>query len=188
MLLHLFLESVPLLIAVLVPIQLVLIGHWSWRRSKATRRAMQAGFAALPILLVTSLAFETRRENVIALCRMLAEAVEAGDVVTIANHLADDLEVRGLDREMLMNRLTERLERTHVQDASLRGFTVTFAGAQGTAEFTARATVRDPDLSYQWIISRWRLVLRPAGETWEISRLESLPVPPLNLDVTSWLR
>ncbi|MCO6438471.1 MAG: hypothetical protein J5J06_15380 [Phycisphaerae bacterium] len=188
MLVHILFESIPLLVICWVVVQLGLIGLWSWRRSPGTKYAVWAGFAALPLLLVISKVVETRAENAIAFCRSLADAAEVADVDFIAARLAPDIEIGGYDHDGIVARIRQRLSRIAVQDATLRGFDVTFPDDHCVIEFTATAMVRDPDLTYQWLNSRWRLTLRPAGDSWQITAIDSLPVGPLNLDVLDWLR
>lgn len=139
------------------------------------------GFAAFPILLAISLFVQTPREQIVEMCRDLATSVEKADVAAIEIHFADELEVRGYDRDALVTRLRKRLEEIRVSDVFLGGFDVTTA-SRDAAVVTFRATgrVRGPDLLQQWISSRWKLTLRRRGDRWLITGIESLPVTPLD--------
>ncbi|MBI4718690.1 MAG: hypothetical protein HY763_12860 [Planctomycetes bacterium] len=190
MITHLLFESLWLLAAGAATVELVLIAVWSRRRSPGSARVATAGLAAIPLLMVISAAVETPREEVTAFCGELAMLVEHGDLAGIERRLAPEIEVGGLGRDELLARLKTTLTRYHVSDPHLHGFEVAVPrGAPAVARFDALCRVRGSELVYEWLPSRWRLTLRRGDSGWLVAAIESLPVPPLNLeDPRDWLR
>ena len=142
-----------------------------------------------PLLLILSIVVVTSREQIIELCEDLARHVDKGDVAAVGARLAADFEAGQLDRDEFVDRLERTLIRHRVDDPELRGFVVTFPAKNvGVAEFRASASVRSPELIYDRFTSRWRATCRRSGGEWKITKLESLPTPPLNIgDVRHWL-
>lgn len=185
----LLLESPFLLLAVLVAIQFGLICVWSWRRSPLWRRIVWSGFAAIPTLLLISVLVITTRERIIELCRDLATMAEHGDIARIGRHLADDLEIAGLNRDEFLDRVRQRLSSYRVKDARLRRFEVTRPGEGGVqAVFDAVCSIESADAFLRQMVSRWRVTFRRSGARWEIVDVEALPTPlsPIR-DIRDWL-
>lgn len=187
---RILLESVWLLVIAWVVVQFVCVALWSWRRTQATKRLALGGIVALPLLLATSLAVETPREQVVAVCQLLGSGVEEGDVSTIERLLTPGFEAGGLDGGAFIDRLAEKLSRYRVRALSLSRFVIRVDGIDRiVAEFSALCSVRSPDAVYDRVRSRWRLVFHRRGGMWRVAQLESVPVPPLNLrSVDGWLR
>ena len=176
-------ESVWRLIIALVVVQFLLIGLWSCRRSERTKHAVWAGFAGLVLLPALSIVIETAAESVERRITDLVAAVEQKDFDVIARSLAPELEAEGLSRDGLIERLQARLQNYRVTDARVHSMDVTFAAdGTATAEFSAIARIRGPDLMYEWLPTRWRLQLRRAGDDWLVSRIQRLPHPGVNLN------
>ena len=47
-------------------------------------------------------------------------------------------------------------------------------GDEARIEFTARVRVGTEELGSQPYMERWRMTLRPEGETWRVTRVENL--------------
>jgi len=170
------------LFLLLVGTQFLLICLWSWRRSDITRRVVWMGFAVMPALLIASHLIETTRERVMAFCERLARAVEEGDSPFIMRHFDAGFRFDEMDRDQVAPRLTGTLKRVRISDVTLRSFEVNIGGdGTATTEFRSTCRVHSEELSHDWAPLAWRLHLRPDGDTWTISRVESIPVPPLNL-------
>ena len=172
-----------------VMVQFILIAMWSRRRDRLSARIVWGGFAALPLLVILSIMVVTPREQIIRLCRDLAGYVDDGNVAAIEENLASDVDAGGLRRDEFTIRLERTLTYYRVDDPVLRGFEVTLPGADlGVAEFQASANIRSPELIHDWFTSRWRLTCRRSGGEWEVTKIESLPTPPLNIhDLGQWL-
>ena len=182
-------ESPWLLVITWVAVQFILIAVWSWQRSKAAGRIVWVGFAAAPLLLITSVLVVTPREQIINLTRTLAGHVDDPNLRAIKLLLADDFHAGDFDRDTFLDRLEPALTKYRIDDPRLRWFQVSFPESDvGVVEFHATAHVRSPEVLYDWIASRWRLTFRREGEQWLLTEVESLPTPPLNLDnLRDWL-
>lgn len=174
---RIILESRILLLLAWAPLQIAAIAFWSFQRTTLAKRIVWSGFAALPLLMVVSTIVVTQREEVINLCRRLARAVEQADVAAIAHHIAPDFAAAGYDRDAFLDRLDQRLHQVRVQRPRLSSFDVTAADGATIVTFTAAAGVRAPDVPYQYLLTRWRIHLRRAPDTWHITRLEPVPTP-----------
>lgn len=182
MLTNLLFESLPKLLGLLVAVNFLLICLWSWRRSDVTRQAVWVGLAALPVLLVVSHFVVTSRERIIIFCESLAEAVEEGDVPFVIRHLDADFRLDEMDRDAIFDRLTATLSRVRVTDIRLSAFDVTLAENQiAIAVFRSTCHVRAEEVPYEWLPIAWKLTLRAHSGSWLIERVESVPVPPLNI-------
>ena len=170
-----------LLLLVLVGLEFTLIVLWSRWRSAKLSRLIWTVLAAIPILLVLGHLVVTQREQIIALCHQLASAVEAGDMAAIEERLAADFEAAGLGGADLVNRVEQTLTRHHVIKPRLRRFAVTFpTDGVGEVTFSALCRVESSEGYFDRLPSRWRLTLRQDGDTWEVTTIETLPVPPLH--------
>lgn len=187
---RILLESVWLLVIAWVVVQFVSVALWSWRRSKATKRLALGGLVALPLLLATSLAVETPREQVVNVCQFLGTAVEEADIAAVERLLTPEFEAGDLDGGAFIDRLAEKLSRFRVRALSLSRFVIRVDGIDRiVAEFSALCSVRSPDVVYDRIRSRWRLVFHRQGGEWRVAEIDSVPAPPLNLrNVDGWLR
>lgn len=182
MLTNLLFESLPKLLGVVVVVNFLLICLWSWRRSDVTRQAVWIGLAAFPVLLVVSHFVVTTRERIVILCESLADAVEEGDVPFVIRHLETEFRLDELDRDAVSDRLTATLSRVRVTNIRLSAFDVTLTGKRGAvAVFRSTCHVRAEEVPYEWLPLAWKLTLRADGDSWLIERIESVPVPPLNI-------
>ncbi|MEK6676112.1 MAG: hypothetical protein AABZ47_10720 [Planctomycetota bacterium] len=167
---------------VLVAMQFILIGCWSWQRTRNAARCVWIGFGLIPILLILSRIVVTPGERMMIVCRELAQAVDDGDMAAIGSKLSPNFEAGGFDRAELLVRAERALTQTRVDDESLWGFDIRVDGSDsGVVEFTVSARVRTSDLDLGWIHTRWRVQLRKANDHWSVAQLEPLPIPPLNL-------
>ncbi len=182
MLTNLLFESLPKLLGLLVAANFLLICLWSWRRSDVTRQAVWIGLAALPVLLIVSHLVVTSPERIVIFCESLADAVEEGDVPFVIRHLDTDFRLDEMDRDAISDRLTATLSRVRVTDIRLSAFDVTLSENQSaTAVFRSTCHVRAEEVPYEWLPLAWKLTLRAQGDSWLIERIESVPVPPLNI-------
>lgn len=182
MLIPLLFESTAKLLVTLVVIDFGLICLWSWRRSDLTRRTVWIGLAALPLMLILSHQVVTTRERIMALCKRLADAVEEGDVPFIMRHLDAKFRLDEMDRDAVSTRLTATLSRVRVSDIQLSAFDIILTDDhRATASFRSTCHVRAEEVPYEWLLFAWKLTLRAAGESWIIERIDSVPVPPLNI-------
>ncbi len=153
-------------------VQFILIGCWSWTRSRTHARVVWGGFAALPLLLVLSAAVVTDRERIVLLFEQLAEAVETRDVGAIARHLDEDFSVNRLDRQGFIEEVERLLARYKIWDAKLRRFEIRFPGPdRAEASFHATARVRSEELLYDWFAARWKSKLVRRGDVWLVTSI-----------------
>ena len=177
------LDSLWILAAVLVAVQLVLIAIWSRLRSRGAGRAVWIGFAAIPTLLILSAVVVTPRERIIIICHDLADAVEANNPAGIEAYLSGDFQAGGLDRLQFMDHAEATLERFSVYYPELRRFEVTFPRKDKTvATFNVFCRIESPEAMLGWLPTRWRLTFRYVGGAWKVTNIESIPIPPLHID------
>lgn len=162
---------------------------WSVRRDRRSTRLALGGLAALPVLLATSLLVVTPAERIIAVCRELARAVDEGDIAAIGARLSPKFESETLDKAAFLEVIERRLGEVRIDAPRLRSFNVEFPDADtGVATFAASGRVRTARM-YGHFPSRWRLTFLRSGDTWLASRIEALPVPPLNVSILGrWLQ
>jgi len=178
MLQHVLLESRLLLFGAWMALQLVVIGVWSWRRTRAANRAVWAGLIALPLLMLVSTLVETGREQLIATCRSLARNVERGEVWAIKSRLAPGFEAAQLDRAAFGERLEPALQRYAVGNVRLSRFGFAFdADDRATVALSASCNVRTADRFMNRVLTRWRVRFIRAGDEWLITSLEAVPTP-----------
>ena len=169
------------LLIVLLVVAFASIALWSRRRSRLWARLVWVSLAAVPVVPLVSYLVVTDRERIVSLCRDMAEAVEAGDMPAIRRKLASDFEARDLNGAEFIERLEQTLTLHHVIDPALRNFEVTFpVDNQGAVTFNATCRVQSAEGYFDRLPSRWRLTLRKTGHTWEVTTIETIPVPPLN--------
>ncbi|MFH1111275.1 MAG: hypothetical protein V1790_19080 [Planctomycetota bacterium] len=183
-------ENLWALAALLVAVEALFVVIWSRQRTPAWARAVCVGFAMIPACLTLSILIETPRERVIAFCWELAGAVDEGEVKSIAEHFADDFQTDGFDRSAFVERLEQTLTRFRVDQPRLRDFEVAFpTDESAVVTLTATCRVRSIDAVFDHLPSRWRLTLRRDRDSWLVAKIESIPIPPLNLrNVRDWLR
>jgi len=183
-------ENFWALAALLVAVETLLVVIWSQRRTLVWARAVWVGVGLIPACLTLSVVIETPRERVIAFCWELARAVDEGETSSIAVHFAEDFQAEGLDRAGFVQRLEQTLTRFRVDHPRLRNFEVTFPTVESAiVTLTTTCLVRSVDAVFGHLPSRWRLSLRRDGESWLVVKIESIPIPPLNLRyVRDWLR
>jgi len=175
----LFFESPGLLVAAWVVLQFILIALWSRLRSRATSRLVWAGFVAIPLLLGLSHWVVTPREHVMRLCHALASAVDAGDVQAIDAGLSSDFQAGGMTAPAFLDRVRVTLSRYHIDQPRLRDFRFeSQETGEIIAEFSASARIFGPEGAMDGFVSRWRVVCRRMTESWLVTTLDPVPIPP----------
>lgn len=193
-LVRLLFEDLPLLLlAQAAALAVVLAVH---RRCMTTRsrRMVWIALAVCAAQIAVQHLVVTSREELKALVRTLAEAVEDGDVPAIGRHLADRIDVaydeagrvprdegfrggddrrtRDLDKDEFLAATREQLQRYDVNEVRLSQFRVRLAGEAGTVAFQAMCDVRgDHSAPLYQTPSEWELgcTRTPAG--WKIERI-----------------
>ena len=175
---RLLLESPYLLIPVWLIVQFILVALWSHLRRRWCARLVWVGFAALPLLLLLQHFVVTPREQIITLCRELAEFVEDGDLMAIRARLSPDLDAEGMDRDELIDLAERTLTRYHVTHARLSGFEVSFpAHGPATAQFKATCEPVTQEEFLDRVLTAWRIQLRRTAGGWEVIRIEMRETP-----------
>lgn len=184
-----FLFERPLyLVPVLVVAQFILIRVWAQRRTAGSRRAAWIGLVVAVLLLAAQRLVVTDRERIIALCRMMALAVEDGDVPAVAAHVADHFDAKGMNKADFVARLTRGLTTVHVERSRLSDFQCTFDNSRHAhVRFLANARVvygREVALRQP---SAWELLFERVGESWQMTSLKPVRIPAFPFDHLSEL-
>ena len=189
MIYRLLFEQPILLTFVCVAVLFLMICVWSRWRTRWAGWGVGLALAAAPILLLISITVVTPAETIIALCRQLARDVDEGNVPAIAVSIAEDFQADGLDKERFVQQLAHALTRSRVDHPRLSGFDIQVGSAAAVATFRASCRIRTRATTIRALPTRWRLNLRLREGTWHITRVESLPTPPLNVrNLSDWLR
>ena len=187
MITRIFLESYWLLIIVWVVVQFVLVCVWSLWRARASSWMVGVGLLMLPILLVVSRLVVTSGEQIRSLCYELAAAVEAGDLAALRVRLSPGLEVTSLSRDKLIDRIESAITRHSVREPRLSRFALEdVTRNKGVVLFSASARVDSREVGLLTLATRWRLTCRRSEESggsdsWQVTRIELIPTPPLNI-------
>ena len=175
---RLLFESPYLLIPASLALQFILIALWSRRRRRWCARLVWLGFAALPLLLLVQHLVVTPREQIITLCRELAEFVEDGDLMAIRARLSPDLDAEGMARDELIDLAERTLTRHHVTNARLSGFDIKFSSDDlAIARFQASCEPVTEEAFMERLRTAWHLRLRRTASGWEVIRIEMLETP-----------
>lgn len=184
------LEDVWKLVVLWAVLQFLLVCLWSWTRARRVAVANWVTLAMIPVLSGISIFIQTPAEQIIETCQRAARAVDIGDMRTIAELLSIEFKAGTLDREAFLARLEGTLTRVRVDKPRLRAFDVTVT-SQTVAEavFRASCRVRTPEFSRNGLLSKWRIRFQREADTWRLTGIESLPVPPMNVRVLGdWFR
>lgn len=185
-----FLEDVWKLAICWGALQFLLVCLWSWTRARRIAVANWALLALLPVLSGVSVFVETPAEQIIATCRRVARAVDDGDMQTIAAHVSANFQAGDFDRDAFLKRMEKALTRVRVDRPRLRAFEVSVS-SQSVAEavFRASCRIRTAEFTRNSVPSKWRIQFHREGDAWRMTKIESLPVPPMNFRVLGdWLR
>jgi hypothetical protein len=155
-----------------------LVAVWSSRRTRATRRAVLIGLAALPVLEAVSLLVVTQPERVTSICRDMAAAVERDDMEALARHLDAEFSAVDLDRDAFLDAVSRTLAQFEVKEPYLHQFEVLVSPRDAAvAEFNSSCYVVGTGIRRQRLLSRWRVMFRRRGDTWRMITVEALPLP-----------
>ena len=173
----------PIVFAVLGFIALAFfLVRWLFSKELAHGKALGVTALFVSALIAVNLLVVTPRERIDASCRELGRLVDEGNVAAIDARLAQDFAAGELDRQAFLERATSTLTRTRIDLVRLHGVNVEIQDAHtATATLDARCNVRSSEGFSGAIPSRWRLEFVFREDDWLVRRVESIPVPPLNL-------
>ncbi|MFQ5489980.1 MAG: nuclear transport factor 2 family protein [Phycisphaerae bacterium] len=177
------LESPWLLVPTLVVIQFVLVAIWSRFRTLRWRRTMLAGFLIGPLLVLAQAWIQTDAERLTAICRQMADAVEAVDPPGFAQYISEGFRAAGrpgqdgLDRQELLDQLSQLLNVYRIEQPRLRGFVVQVDGDQATVRYAATCRVIAPDQVLPLVTSAWELIFARRNGQWRVVDLHPRSTP-----------
>jgi hypothetical protein len=150
------------------------------RRSEGARgRYVLAGAMLACIgLLVLQHAVQTDRERIQATIEQIAAALDEGDVAAVGEHLDRDFRDRGLGRQEWLADLRLRLQRWHIDEASVGGFTVRIEGDRATAVFQGSCDWKHGNESQNGVMSTWKLGMVRREDGWKLDRVLSAKFGP----------
>lgn len=160
----------------------VLAVCWARLRTKASGRFVLVAVLMAPMLLAVSTFVVTPREQIQALCRSLAQHVEANRPDALAGFLADDFQSDELDRDRLIQLLSSSLTRYQVRHSRVDADDVTIEpDGSWTVEVAASCEVSGGSEFAGRLPTRWRLTLRHGADGLRIVEAKPIPVAPLHL-------
>jgi|GEM_PF-1855314 len=171
-------------------LQFFLICLWSWTRSHRVAIANWMLPAMVAVLSAVSVAVVTPAEQIIETCRRLSHAVDDGDMRAIATHVSPDFEAHNLDRDRFLEKTKRALTRVRIDHLRLRAFEISVSSPTlATAVFCASCRIRTPEFTRSAVPSKWRIDFHREQDVWRITRIRSLPVPPISFRALGeWLR
>jgi hypothetical protein len=184
------LEDVWKLALCLGALQFFLVCLWSWTSARRVAVANWVVLALIPILCGLSILITTPAEQIIETCRRVALAIDDGDMQEIASYVSTDFQAGDFDRDTLLEKLERTLTRVRVDKPRLRAFEVTVPSPTiAEAVFRASCRIRTSEFTGNSLPSKWRIHFRLESDAWRMTKIESLPVPPMNFRVLGdWLR
>lgn len=172
-------ESPITLLIVLIVVQFCIVAIWSRLRSRRSAQIMWIGFLAIPVLMTLSWFVKTPREKIIRICHEMAEAVENGRATEVGGFLDESIRFGQWDKDALIEQLSSLLSKYRIHAPSLSGFEFIEQADRLTVEFAVTCGVSSVDGDYGSLPTRWRLTFRDSGESYAVTAIETVPVPPL---------
>jgi len=134
------------------------------------------------ILATAAALIVTPRERIIETCRSLARIADEGDVSSLDRYLAPSFQANGLERAVWLDRVSAVLTRTRLDHVRIRGIHVEWESpGRANVTFNATCNIRTAEGFGSYIPTRWRLRFDRIGDSWLLTTVESIPVPPLFL-------
>lgn len=170
-------ERPLLLIAVLAAVQFALTWHWARSRTRRASRVALTALILFPLLLALQAWVVTDRERVTAVCREMADAMDAGEVARVGSHVSPTFAVGTMDRPALLEALEGVLTRVKVEEPRLTDFEVTTDGDQARATFAASCRLVTAGAIESGMLSRWELTFRRIDRRWQVVEIRPIPTP-----------
>lgn len=152
-------------------------------RRRLTRRSRIGVYVVLAISIVQIIvqhSVVTDREALTALVQTLAQAVEDGDVPTIADALTDGMALDGeyvgsvRGKEAVVSRAMDLLQRFDVNEAHISGLVAKVTGDTATVRFQSVADIRGgQDTPVYQAPAFWRLECVRTPDGWKVHRARS---------------
>jgi hypothetical protein len=164
-------ESLPLLlVAIAVALAVALAVHRR-RFTTGSRRGLLATAGVGVLLIVVQALVVTDREAIQQTLREAASAVQAGDVPALGEQIDEAFSAQGMDKQQLLARSNQMLQRWQVNSARLSGFRIEVDGDEATVSFRVLCDLRSDSWVQDNTLSLWRLrcVRRPEG--WKVQRV-----------------
>lgn len=170
-------ERPLLLIGLLAIVEFILLWLWARQPTARARWAALAGLALAPVLLWVQAMVVTDRERITAVCRKMADAMEAGDVAALGRHVAPLFAVGDVGRTDLLESLTRVLSRIRVEEPRLSDFEVSVERDRARASFQAACRLVTQSAIESGMVSRWELSFREIDARWQVVEIKPLPTP-----------
>ena len=171
---------------ILAEVALLLI----WRRwqTPSARQAARMGLIVFPMMIVVQSLVTTDRERIVSVCRQLASAVEDADADRLADYLSSDIiavsaQGSALNKTALLDRLSDLLNKYHIEELRLRDIEVEFDELTVQVRFRAVCRVVAQSSIYPRVVTSWLLRLELVDQDWRVSHIQQIrsPIPGLDL-------
>lgn len=156
---------------------------WISGNSRQNKRLQQASFATLflAVLLGTlSLLIDTDKEKVIKRTRQLISAVEKQDKSAAEKLLHPQVELGGLDKAAIVQRIGTAADEFHIKSISVTSITVEPSGPDLAAILTATANI-DHSLWSGPVPSTWKMVWEKSGQDWLLRDITPINIPYVDM-------
>lgn len=124
----------------------------------------------------------TPREQIDAVCRELARHVDNGDVQAIGRLISRDFSSEEMSKDEFLSRISAILTDVRVDQAQVRDLEIGMdSKTLAVVTLAASCHVRTADGFASSVPTRWRIRFAKAEESWLVTGIESIPVPPFYL-------
>ncbi|MFN0196478.1 MAG: hypothetical protein ACKVT0_07015, partial [Planctomycetaceae bacterium] len=107
---------------------------------------------------------------------------DQGDVPSIGRILSPEFESEAMTKDEFLVRATVILSDVRIDQARIHSTEVVIdSNKQAVATIGATCQVRTADGFASSVPTRWRVRFAPSNETWLVTGIESIPVPPFHL-------
>ncbi len=176
---RLFFEDFWLLVAVAVPILIIALAIHRRKLTSRTRMGLMSTLGGFLLLFVLQFVVVTDREAIESTIRILARAVDEGDVPVIGEHLDGAFTAEHWNKSSFLEQINQTLQRWHVDDARVSSFKIEIADAGAWVAFRAFCDLRSDNNFQPNVISHWRVHCVRKDNKWKLDRIVSAKIGPI---------
>lgn len=176
---RLLFESLPLLLAA-EALAIAIAVAWHRRQFTArSRRGIWITLAVCAALLALQAIVVTDREALQDMVERLASAVDEGDIGAIGDEIDASFATRGWNRQELLDRSNQTLQRWQVDAPRVGGFQIDVQGDEATVSFRALCDIRGGgEMTQPNLFTRWKLRCVRRQDGWKVSAIQNARIGP----------
>lgn len=164
-------ESLPRLLVVCVIALAVALAVHRTRYTRASRRGIWVTLAVCVGLIILQQVVVTDREALEQTVRIMARAVDQGDVATIADYLDENFQMGEVGREEFIRSVNQTLQVYQVDEARIYGVQSDINSDAAEVKFGAYCDVRHDGQLESNLPTHWELSFVRRGQRWLLQRI-----------------